>query len=159
MAWADSKVFREIIGELWRANAIGTGFDGLDIDVCKVALFNNSVVPDNDSTIANSAYNAGTWLVANEKSDTNWPAGGRPIASPSLSTATADAVFYDVADTSGAGNVTLADVHGCLVYDDEITATNVDAGICYNYFGGAQSVTAGTFTIVWHANGVWRYTL
>ncbi len=34
-----------------------------------------------------------------------------------------------------------------------------DQGVCYNYFGGAQSVTAGTFTIVWNANGIFRITL
>jgi len=32
-------------------------------------------------------------------------------------------------------------------------------GVCYNYFGGAQSVTAGTFTIVWNVNGVCRFTV
>ena len=50
----------------------------------------------------------------------------------------------------------LAAVYGCLVYDDTLTPK---AGVCYNYFGGTNSVTNGTFTIVWHANGVFRFTL
>ena len=29
----------------------------------------------------------------------------------------------------------------------------------FHYFGGSQGVTAGTFTIIWHANGINRYTL
>ena len=37
--------------------------------------------------------------------------------------------------------------------------TVADHGVCFNYFGGAQSVTAGTFTIVWDANGLAKFTL
>jgi hypothetical protein len=76
-----------------------------------------------------------------------------------LNSGTAGVVFYDAADTAGAGNVTLAGVFGCLVYDDTLTTPVADQGICYNYFGGTQSVTAGTFTVVWAANGIWRLTL
>jgi hypothetical protein len=131
----------------------------LGSDVPKVALYNNTITPDNDVTSANSAYNVGQWATAQEVTDTNWPAGGRPLASTVLNSGTADVVFYDAADTAGAGNVTLSSVFGCLVYDDTITTPVADQGISYNYFGGSQSVTAGTFTVVWHANGIWRITL
>jgi hypothetical protein len=67
---------------------------------------------------------------------------------------------FDAADLPGGGNVTLANVYGCLVYDDTITAGTVaDQGICFNYFGGAQSVTAGTFTIIWNASGIAGITI
>jgi hypothetical protein len=50
-------------------------------------------------------------------------------------------------------------VFGCLVYDDTLTTPVADQGVCYNYFGGTQSVTAGTFTIQWGAPGIFSLTL
>jgi hypothetical protein len=70
--------------------------------------------------------------------------------------------MFDAADLAGGGNVTLSGVMGCLVYDDTITAGTggiADEGACYNYFGGSQSVTAGTFTILWNASGIFRFTV
>jgi hypothetical protein len=157
MAWASSKIFRPFIADMLQNTA---AFD-LDTDVPKVALYNNTPTPATDVTAALSAYNAGTsqWVVANEVSDaTNWVAGGRPLVSGAVSTGTGY-VMYDAADTSGGGNVTLASVYGCLVYDDTLTTPVADQGLCYNYFGGVQSVTAGTFTIQWHANGLMRITV
>lgn len=159
MAWANSKIFRPFLADSFQNTA---AFD-VDTDVPKAALYNNTPTPDNDTTAVLSAYNAATsqWVTANEVIDaTNWVAGGRPLAGIAFHGAdTADVVWYDATDTSGAGNVTLAGVFGTLVYDDTITTPVADQGICYNYFGGTQSVTAGTFTIVWNVNGIWRITL
>lgn len=158
MAWANSKIFRPFLADaLDNTTAIDLGSD-----VPKVALYNNSITPSQDVTSALSAYNAGSsqWLTANEVTDaTNWTAGGRPLASTVLNSGSAGVVFYDAADTSGAGNVTITNAYGCLVYDDTLTTPVADQGICFNYFGGANSVTAGTFTIQWHANGLFRFTL
>lgn len=156
MAWTNSKIFRPYLADVLDNT---TAMD-LGSDVPKVALYGTSITPDNDVTSANSAYNVGQWVTGGEIIDaTNWVAGGRPLASTSLNSGTADVVFYDAADTAGGGAVTLSAVFGCLVYDDTITTPVADQGICYNYFGGSQSVTAGTFTIVWHANGIFRITL
>jgi hypothetical protein len=70
--------------------------------------------------------------------------------------------MFDAADLAGGGNVTLSNVYGCLVYDATITAGTggvAKQGCCFNYFGGGQGVSAGTFTIVWNANGVFRFTV
>jgi hypothetical protein len=158
MAWSNSKIFRPFIADvLDNTTAIDLGSD-----VPKAALFNNSITPSQDVTSALSAYNAATsqWLTANEVTDaTNWVAGGRALGSTSLNSGSAGIVFYDAADTAGGGTLTLANAYGALVYDDTITTPVADQGICFNYFGGAQSVTGGTFTIVWHANGIFRITL
>jgi hypothetical protein len=155
VAWTNSKVFRALVADVFdNTTAVDLGSD-----VPKAALYGTTPTPNQDVTSANSAYNVDQWVTANEKTDTNWPAGGRPLASTVLNSGTAGVVFYDAADTAGAGNVTLAAVFGTLVYDDTLTTPVADQGICYNYFGGSQSVTAGTFTIVWHANGIWRATL
>lgn len=158
MAWSNSKVFRPFLGDVVSDTApFKLGGAG---DSFKVALYNNLITPDNDVSAANSAYNAGQWAATNEVSEAvEWPAGGKALTSQVVNVGTADVVFWDAADTASGPNADLADVHGCLVYDDTLTAPVADQGVCYNYFGGANSVTNGTFTVVWSANGIWRATL
>lgn len=168
MAWSASAIFKEWmfnpgLGAL-TTDTLPTGFTDLDTDVIKAALYDNDITPDKDVAVGSTGYNTGQWTASgNEVSDgTNWDAGGEPlvVTADGITTAT-NAVMFDAADTAQSGaSCTLANVFGCLVYDDTITAGTVaDQGMCYNYFGGGQSVTAGTFTIVWHANGVWRITV
>jgi hypothetical protein len=156
MAWTNSKIFRLTLAEMFRNTA---AYD-LDTDSFKVALYNNSVTPDNDvTTNVLTQYNgaASQWVVANEVAEAGtWPSTGVALASPTIdSTTTADVVFWDATDTASSAGADLANVYGCLVYDTTVTST----GICYNYFGGANSVTNGTFTVVWNANGIFRVTL
>lgn len=152
MAWTNSKVFAATQVTLGTTNNVD-----LDTDTLKAALYNNSVTPDNTVTAANTAYNAGVWGVANEVDDgTNWDAGGEPLTSVTYAIATGAIVELDAADTpQGGASTTLANVYGCLVYSDTATVV-ADQGVCYIYFGGVQSVTAGDFTIVWNANGIYR---
>lgn len=165
MAWSGSAVFQEFVKNpaTARVNAatIPTGYVDLLTDSVKVALFDSSITPDKDAVVGQTGYNSGSsqWLVADEVTHANWAAGGRVLGSDTY-TDVANAMMYDAADLAGGGTLTLADVNGCLVYDDAITAGTVaDQGVCYNWFGGAQSVTSGTFTIVWHANGIFRFTV
>jgi hypothetical protein len=129
----------------------------------KAALFNNTTTPDNTVAAATAAYNTGQWVVANEVTDaTNWVAGGRAIGTPSAPPGAYVAqnfVMLDAADTAGGGNVTLSNVYGDLVYDTAVTTPVTNLAIGYHSYGGsAQGVTAGTFTIIWHANGIVRWT-
>lgn len=159
MAWSNSKVFRAFLGDIL-TNTITTIDLGSAGDTFNVALYNNAITPDNDVSAANSAYNAGQWAAANEVSEVGeWPAGGVALTSQVINVGTADTVFWDAADTASGSGADLSDVHGCLVYDDTLTTPVADQGMCYNYFGGANSVTNGTFTVVWSANGIFRATL
>jgi hypothetical protein len=156
MAWSNSKIFRPFL-----ADALGNiaALD-LDADTFKSALYNNSVTPDNDVTAANSAYNVGQWATANEVSESGqWAAGGVALSGVTLNSGTADVVFWDASDTASGSAADLASVYGCLDYDDTLTTPVADQGVCYRYFGGANSVVNGTFTIVHHANGILRFTL
>lgn len=151
MAWSNSKVFVAFL-DAALANAQAFDLSGTGVDTFKAALYDNDITPDNTVAIANTAYNAGQWTAAgNEVADgTEWDAAGEPLVSPAL-TITTGTLKWDANDTaSGGTSATLASVHGCLVYDDTVS----DYGICYNYFGGAQSVTDGTFTIIWSSNGI-----
>lgn len=157
MAWSNSKIFRQFLAD---AVLNVAAFD-LDSDSFKVALYDNDVTPDNDVTAANSAYNVGQWATAgNEVFEAGqWAQAGVALTSPTINVGTADVVFWDAADTASGSAADLASVFGCLVYDDTLTTPVADQGICYNYFGGSNSVVNGTFTVVWNANGIWRITL
>jgi hypothetical protein len=158
MAWTNSKIFREWMLQMYQVS--GTGYTGLDSDTVNVALFNTTPTPDQDAAVGSTGYNTGVWTTGNELSDTNWAAGGRPLASKTFTNAAAATPMFDAADLAGGGNVTITAAFGCLVYDNTITAGTVaKQGVSFHYFGGTQSVTAGTFTILWNASGINRYTL
>ena len=159
MAWSASAIFRPFLGDVLGNTAafdLNTGGDTI-----KVALYDNDITPDNDVTAANSAYNAGQWTASgNEVTESGqWAAGGVALTSQDINVGTADVVFFDAADTASGSAADLANVYGCLVYDDTLASPVADQGICYNYFGGANSVVNGTFTVVWSANGIFRFTL
>lgn len=157
MAWTDSRVFRAFLADAMTRAVL---FD-IDTDTVNVALYNNTITPDlNAASGALSSYNgtASQWLTANEVFQAGqWAQAGVALASKVVDQATAGVVFYDANDTASGSAATLTNAYGALVYDNTV-ATN-KSGISYNYFGGANSVTNGTFTVVWNANGIWRATL
>jgi hypothetical protein len=131
-----------------------------DADSFKVALYNNTITPDNDVVAASTAYNVGQWATAQETFEAGqWAQGGVALTSQVLNVATADVVFFDAADTASGSAADITNATGCLVYDDTLTTPVADQGVCYNYFGGPNSVVNGTFTVVWATNGIWRMTL
>jgi hypothetical protein len=153
---SNSKIFRAGLADsLGNVAAID-----LDADTLRAALYGNTGTPDQDATAANSAYAVGAWVTGNEVSQVGqWAVAGIALSSVVLDRATAATVFLDAADTASGSAATLANVYGCLVYDDTLTTPVADQGICYNSFGGAQSVTTGTFTVIWHSNGILRYSI
>lgn len=156
MAWTNSKVFRQYLADSLNRTA---AFD-LNADSFKCALYTNAVTPDNDVTAANSAYNVGQWATANEQFESGqWAQAGVTLTSVVVDVATADVVFFDAADTASGSAADLTNVFGDFIYDDTLTTPVADQGVCYNYFGGANSVVNGTFTVVHSVNGIMRYTL
>jgi hypothetical protein len=163
VAFTASAIFREWPIQMFQVS--GTGYTGLDSDTVKLANFGNTGTPDKDAAVGLTGYAAAAsaWVTGNEVIDTsgggNWPAGGLALASKTFTTPATGVAMFDAADRAGTGNVTLAGVFGGLVYDDTITAGSVaDQGVCFNYYGGTQSVTSGTFTVIFNVNGVCRFT-
>ena len=157
MAWSASKVFSAYVTDIIN-NA--TAMD-LNTDASlKVALYDNDITPDQTVTSANTAYNVGQWVTTgNEVSDgAEWAVGGVALTSPTSVFAT-NVYTFDAANTASGTSATLIAVFGCLVYDDTITTPVADQGICYNYFGGTNSVTDGTFTVIWNTRGIFSITL
>lgn len=156
MAWTNSKVFRQ-----WLADIVNndTAMDYL-ADTVKLALYGNTITPDNDVTAANSAYNTGQWVIGGEISDAaEWAAGGVTLGSKTTSVAVADTVTIDAADAASGSSATLLSVFGGLVYDDTIATPVAKQGFCYLYFGGTQSITDGTMTIVFNSLGIMSFGL
>lgn len=156
MAWSASKIFMATIEDILENT---TAMD-LNSDTFKAALYDNDITPSQTVTSANTAYNAGQWVSSgNEVYDgSEWAQGG--VALSSVASGFSSNVYtFDAADTVSTGSsATLANVYGCLVYDDTITTPVADQGLCFNYFGGANSVTDGTFTIAWSASGILSIT-
>ena len=154
----NSKIFSAMIHD----SVNKTGNLTLSSATMKAALFNDTPTPNQLVSAANSAYNAGVWATGNV-TDTGtgapagWPTVGRPLAwgSATKLTTYADVTLkLDSDDTvSASGTTTITNAYGCLVYDDAAT-TVVDQGFCYISFTSGQTVSLGTFTIQWHANGI-----
>jgi hypothetical protein len=150
MAWSNSKIFSAFVAD----QLDGTASFDLDGDTIKVALYDNTITPDNTVTSANTAYDVGQWASANEVSEAGqWEAAGEALTTPDVTWSTTT-ITFDAADTSSDTAATLADVHGCLIYSDTVTTPVADQGICYIYFGGANSVSGGTLTVQWNASGI-----
>lgn len=167
MAWSASAVFREFVenpgirGITGATAPTGASASGITADTVKVSLFDNTITPSQTVANASAGYGVGVWA-SGGVSHANWPATGQTLGAATFTSTDATSfIMYDAPDLAGAGTLTLTNAFGCLVYDDTITAgsTIADLGICYNYFGGAQTVTGGTFTIIWHANGLFRFTV
>lgn len=157
MAWSNSKVFAATLTDLMNnTTAVDLNTDAL----LEAALFDNSITPSNTVASASTAYGAGVWasggvLDTGSSAPAGWPALGRPLASVT-STFSSATYTFDAADTASANSVTtLTNAYGALIYDHSIATPVADQGICFNYFGGANTVTLGSFTIVWNASGIW----
>jgi hypothetical protein len=160
MAWTNSKGFGQFFEDALE-NTAAFDLSSTTAGQFKAALYNDTITPDETVNATNSAYAVGQWVVGGEVDDgTNWDTGGEPLTSVThvASGLTGSRVLtWDAADTpQGGASTTLAAVFGCLVYDEIIASPVANQGICYNYFGGTQDVTAGNFTIVWNVNGIVR---
>ena len=155
MAWSNSKIFTAFLEDALENT---TAFD-VDSDNLKAALFDNSITPSQTVSSANSAYGAGVWASGGVFDASGWPAVGRQLLGVASGFSSATYTF-DANDTVSANSsTTLTNAYGALVYDDTLTTPVADQGVCFNYFGGANSVTAGTFTIVWNASGIFTFAL
>jgi hypothetical protein len=162
VAWTNSKVFEEwIIGPMLQAS--GTGYTGLDSDTVKAALFDDTITPDNDAAVASTGFNTGVWTNTEPPQQfdaAGWVTGGLALTAKTFTTPGADSVRFDAADLPSTANVTITAAVGAFIYDDTITAGTVaDQGVCYLWFSGPASVTSGSFTIIFGANGLIQFTL
>ena len=151
MAWTNSKIFSATVEAIFE-NTIALDADS---DTFNAALFDNTITPSQTVALASTAYGAGVWASGGVVDAVGWPAVGRPLVVTSGFSSNVY-TFTSANTVSVNSTTTLTNAYGCLNYDDTIAS---DYGLCYNYFGGANSVTNGTFTIVWNASGILALTL
>ncbi len=152
MAWSNSKIFSAFVTDCFN-NTAALDLDGTN--ALKAALFDNTITPSQTVATASSLYGAGVWASGGVSDGTGWPAVGRPLVTPT-SAFSSNVYTFDAADTVSVNSTTtLTNAYGVFVYDD----ATADQGICFNYLGGANSVTSGQFTVVWHASGIMALTL
>lgn len=165
MAWSVSAIFQQAMKNPMTASLAGTsnvtlpvGYSatgGLVADTLKVAVYNNTTAPDKTAAVASTGFGAGTWS-GNEITGTGWSSGGVSVGTTKTYTLDSGSssfcyqVTAPVAGQTSTPGVSLSAFYGCLVYDSTISGGTVaNQGMCFNYFGGSQTITAGTFTILW----------
>lgn len=166
MGWTDSRIFEQaMINPIARSvNAVTAPTSFVSLTATSevfVALYGNSGTPDRTVAVGLTGYNAATsaWVTANETTNTGgsaYSAGGQALSTPgavtfALDTATTSICYHASPLVWTTASFT---AFGCLVYDNVISGGTVSKqGMCYNYFGGSQTVTTGTFTINWATVG------
>ena len=114
---------------------LGTGGDTI-----KVALLNNS----HSFTATNTVWGDDS---ANELANGNgYTTNGATLAGQTVTTAAT--TKFDGDDT--AWTTASFTAYHAVIYD----STNTSSLICSIDFGGAKTVSSGTFTIQWHTNGI-----
>jgi hypothetical protein len=155
MAWTNSKLFTATVTDLMNNT---TAVDA-NSDTFKIALFTNAITPDQTVASASTAFGAGVWA-ANEVFDAaEWATGGEALTGVT-SSFSSNVYTFDAANTVSTGtSATLVTFFGGLVYDDTIAAPVANQGWAYLYFGGTQTVTDGTLTVIYSASGISTLTL
>jgi hypothetical protein len=121
-----------------------------DTDTIKVALVTSSYTPDQD------AHDYWNDVSANEASGTGYTAGGATLASKTQAyTSGTNVTKFDAADVSWPTSTVTA--RYAVVYLDTGSGATSPL-IAYVDFGSNQSSSAGTFSIVWDAAGIFTTT-
>jgi|TARA_R110000824_G_scaffold401112_1_gene610734 hypothetical protein len=107
----------------------------------KLALYNSATMGATTTVYSTS----------NETTGTGYTAGGKALVNLGVTGgSSATTAFVDFTDLSGASAWTSSTftTEGCLIYNTNITSGfTTDRAVCVVSFGGAKSVSAGTFTI------------
>lgn len=130
-----SGVYHQFKGELMN------GVYDLEADTVKVSLYDNShsfTATDDGYTTTNELATSG-----------GYTQGGATLASVAVSADTDGS--FDATDTEWT-SATFSAYHA-VVWDDTPTSP-ANPLICSIDFGGIQTVSSGTFTIQWHADGI-----
>lgn len=123
----------------FKANLMNKELD-LEADTIKVALL------DSDHAFT-ATHNQWSEVSTNDISGTGYTTGGTTLAGKAVTQAAT--TKWDATDVSWT-TASFTAAHA-VIYDDTTTNDDLIASID---FGGDQTVTAGTFTIQWHADGI-----
>jgi hypothetical protein len=118
----------------------------LDTDTIKVMLVTATYAPNQDSHTKRSD-------VTNEISGTGYSAGGAALANKAVTADNTDNEgVFDADDLAWAAASFTA--RGAVLYKSRGGASSADELICYLDFGADKTVSSGTFTLQWSAEGI-----
>lgn len=117
-------------------------------DAFRVALFTNAITTPNFDT--NTAYGVAPWNANEVPNGSGYTTGGVLLANKAFTLGAPAATQYkwDADDVSWLAATFTA--RGALIYDDTVS----DLGFVAVTFGADLSVTAGTFAVAWHSDGI-----
>lgn len=124
----------------FKANLMNKECD-LEADIIKVALMDTG---HSGSTASGTAWAS---VSANEITGTGYTATGTALTGKTVTEAAT--TKFDATDSSWTFATFTA--YYAVLYDDTLVADDL---ICSFDFGGAKTVSTGTFTIVWSADGI-----
>jgi len=127
------------IYDRWKANLMNKIVD-MEADTIKVMLLD-------DSHSFTTTHNVIGDVDTNQISGTGYTAGGATLAGKAVTQGAT--TKFDGTDSAWT-TATFSAWHAVL-WDDTV---GTDDLICSIDFGGEKAVTAGTFTIQWHASGI-----
>lgn len=132
----------------------GTVKLGSGKDTLKMALWGNTVTPTNAvTTVPHASYKGtgSTWSTTHElPTATGYTQGGKTLTVGGPTQATS---HQKITATSVQWTALTATTYGATVHDTTFTGTTPIV-VCYLSFGGAQTVTGGTLTVVPSATGI-----
>jgi hypothetical protein len=147
MAVTASGIFVATMLDILDVTALDTNFDQ---DDHKAAMFTDSITPnfDSDTAYGSAPYNA------NEVSGAGYTAGGNTLTGSTI-VGSSGSLVHDATDVAWSSS-TITNAMCALVYADAETGNNV---LYLVDFVTAFSTNNGTFTIQWHATGIWAIDL
>ena len=142
-------VTAKLYGKMFLA-AFNKEIDILD-DAIKVMLTTSTYTPDQDTHDYKDD-------VTNEVSGTGYTATGATLANDTLTyTAGTNVIKYDADDATWATATITA--RTAVVYDSTPGSDATRPLICYQQESGDIVSTGGTFTVAWHADGIFTITV
>lgn len=167
MAFAASGLFRIFLNDLF-LNTITSATVNLDSETAYLnALYDNTITPDKDSTAQISAYTGTSSPFTAAGGATGgpqvfqagqWAAGGVTLVTTALTVVAGGIVQWTAANSASGAACTMSNIYGSYIYNNGATPKY---GLGFIAFTAAPpySVTAGTLTIQWNANGIFRWSL
>lgn len=123
-----------------------------DSDTIKVALCTSSYTPNQDT------HDYFDDVVANEITGTGYTAGGATLASKTTNyDAGTNVAKFDAADVNWAASDLTA--RYAILYDAQTGVAATSPLIGYIDFGADADSYSSDFTITWHANGIFTFTV
>lgn len=147
MTWTASGLMVAAHIDKWDDSLLATDLTS-ETDL-KAAFFKTAATPNYSS---DTAYNVGTWVVANEASGAGYTPGGLLVVNTTLTLASFNMKFD--ADNFSLPNSTII-AEGYLLYDD----THADRALGAVWFGGPFETQDGTYLVTHDGAGVFALDL